>query len=118
MFFKNKVGIDIVEVARFEKFACDRNHHFLRKTFTLHEVDYCFLNQDVAPHLAGIFAAKEAVSKALGVKNEPFIEIEIRHDRNGMPEAYKRGKRLSVSVSISHTSTIATAIASAYFLLR
>lgn len=111
MFFKDNVGIDIVDIARFEVFAHNKDHPFLYKTYTVYERDYCFLNKEPSAHLAGLFAAKEAVSKALGSKDNPFIEIEIKHDKNGRPIAYRRGKRLPVSVSISHTSTIATAIA-------
>lgn len=114
MFFKNskkEIGVDIVDISRFEQFTKDKSHHFLQKTFTSFELDHCFLYKDTAPHLAGIFAAKEAISKALGTENFPFICIEIRHRKDGKPEGYKDGKRLSASVSIAHTSTIATAVA-------
>ncbi len=114
MFFwntKKEIGIDIVDVRRFEPFAQDKDCGFLHKTFTPDELNYCFLYKDTALHLAGIFAAKEAVSKALGVKKFPFIEIEIRHGHDGKPEAYKSGKKLPVSVSIAHTSTTAVAFA-------
>lgn len=109
--FKKEVGIDVVNISRFEQFTEDKSHHFLQKTFTSYELDYCFLHKDAAPHLAGIFAAKEAISKALGIEKFPFICIEIRHRKDGKPDGYKDGKRLSVSVSIAHTSTIATAVA-------
>lgn len=111
--FKKETGIDIVDISRFESFTQDKDHDFLHKTFTPYELDYCFLHKDVAPHLAGIFAAKEAVSKALGTERFPFISIEIRHKNDGKPEAYKEGKKLPVSVSIAHTRTIATAVAMA-----
>lgn len=109
--FKKEVGIDVVNISRFEQFTEDKSHHFLQKIFTSYELDYCFLHEDAAPHLAGIFAAKEAISKALGTENFPFICIEIRHRKDGKPDGYKDGERLSVSVSIAHTSTIATAVA-------
>lgn len=110
-FFRKKAGIDIVEVDRFREFETDRGHVFLKKVFTPGELDHCFRNRDAAPHLAGLFAAKEAVSKALGTDRFPFAEIEIRHEKNGAPVAYKNSQKLPVVVSISHTHSIAAAIA-------
>ena len=109
MFFRSVVGIDIVEVSRFKDFS--KEHHFLQKVFTAYELDYCFLHKDPSTHLAGIFSAKEAVSKALGVTKFPFASIEIKHDSFGKPEAYVGNKKLSISISIAHTDTIATSVA-------
>lgn len=106
-----KVGIDIIDISRFGEFSRDSTHHFLKKTFTELELTYCFSFKDPSSHLAGIFSAKEAVSKALGVEKHPFIEVEIRHTDAGAPYACSRGKKLPVAISISHTSTLACAIA-------
>ena len=111
MFWKRAVGTDIVEVSSFRKYDIDKQHHFLQKVFTSYELDYCFLHKDPSTHLAGIFAGKEAVSKALGVLKYPSILIEIRHDRNGKPEAYTNSKKLKIALSISHTKEIAVAVA-------
>ncbi len=108
---RKKSGIDIVTISRFKQFENDKTHHFLHKTFTKEEIDYCFCFKEPASHLAGIFCAKEAVSKALGVNTFPFIEIEIRHRCDGAPYACSKGKELRVSVSISHTEDMACAIA-------
>lgn len=105
------IGIDAVEAVRFNRFNKNKKHSFITKVFTNYEIEYCFSNKDVAIHLAGIFAAKEAVSKALGVSKYPFIEIEIKHQKDGKPFAYRMKKKLPVSVSISHTSKLAVAIA-------
>lgn len=116
MFFKNSrkdIGVDVVEVSRFETFSQNKSSNFLQKVFTSYELDYCFQYKDVAPHLAGIFAAKEAVSKALGAKRYPFIEIEIRHRKDGKPVAYQHMKVLPISISIAHTSSVSIAVAMA-----
>lgn len=112
-FWKNKkqVGIDLVDVSRFKVFENDKNHPFLKKSFSEYELTYCFSYKDPAPHLSGIFAAKEAVSKALGVKKFPFIGVEIKHATDGKPEVYYAGKKLNMSVSISHTGAYAVAVA-------
>jgi holo-[acyl-carrier protein] synthase len=107
---QQSVGLDLVEVARFLPMAEDRNHLFLKKVFAETEVEYCFAHANPAEHLAGHFAAKEAASKALGVTEYPFIEIEVRHASSGAPELWHKGVLLPVSVSISHTSTMAAAV--------
>lgn len=105
------VGIDIVDVDRFEKFNSKTSDPFLKKVFFEKELEYCFSYKNPAPHLAGTFSVKEAVSKALGVKLFPFAEIEIRHQKDGKPIVFHKGKKLSVKISITHTDKVAAAIA-------
>jgi holo-[acyl-carrier protein] synthase len=106
-----QVGIDLVEIARFEKLLEKNDTLFFDKVFTAYERDYCAQFYDKAPHFAGIFSAKEAVSKALGVHEYPVTGLEIRHTKEGAPVAYYLGRIVDVSVSITHTSTTAGAIA-------
>ena len=106
-----KIGFDLVEIARFKKMIPGRTNPFFKKVFTDSELDYCFSYKNPEAHLAGLFAAKEAVSKALGVLKYPFAEIEIRHAKDGMPLAYKNNRRLKIALSITHTDSIAGAIA-------
>jgi len=111
------IGLDIVDISRFAGFD-DRvqqlANHRLAKIFTKREIVYCFKFKEPSSHLAGIFAAKEATSKALGVKKFPFIEIEVRHGKDGEPQIWHNNKKLPVKVSISHTDTVAAAVALAY----
>lgn len=107
-FLQQKAGIDLTEVTRFTQ---DRNHVFLKKSFSEGELDYCFSYANPAVHLAGMFAAKEAVAKALGATQVAFIEIEIRHTREGVPEAWQKNERLPLTISITHTDMLAAAIA-------
>lgn len=110
---QQKVGIDLAEISRFKPMARDKKHAFLKKVFSEDEIAYCFSRAGRAEHLAGLYAAKEATSKALGTEKYPFVEIEIRHAKNGAPEAWGRisGKPLKVSISITHTATVAAAVA-------
>lgn len=108
---KLSVGVDMVEVARFSPMGKNSKHPFLQKVFTQQEVAYCFQFKERATHLAGTFAAKEAVSKALGVELYPFAEIEIRRTTEGKPEAWKGKKKLPVTLSITHTAMMAAAVA-------
>lgn len=109
--FGTSIGLDVVEISRFKSVVKNKKYSFLKKVFSDLEVTYCLSFKDPSSHFAGIFAAKEAVSKALGVDKFPFAEVEIRHEKSGKPAAYKDGKKLKVSISISHTDTIAAAVA-------
>lgn len=108
------VGVDIVDIHRFAKLK--KSNLFLHNNFSRSELTYCFGFKDPAPHLAGIFAAKEAVYKALGQKILQSA-IKITHDQNGKPLASLNLRSLaSVSVSISHSAQSAVAVAINYEL--
>jgi len=104
---QTKIGIDMADIARFR--ALSRSS--LVKLFSKREIARAKMYKDPAPHLAGMFAAKEAASKALGTKQFPFFTLEIRHAKDGAPEVWKDGKKVRVSVSITHTRSLAAAIA-------
>ena len=107
----NGAGIDLVEVARFKSLCSKSKQYLLQKFFTEQELAYCFSFKDPAPHLAGLFAAKEAASKALGVHEFPFIELEVRHTAEGAPEIWHEGNVLAIRISITHTKAMAAAVA-------
>lgn len=108
-----KVGIDIEEIIRFSKITTS-DHHLLKKIYTSSEVNYCFSKKDPSPHLAGRFAAKEAIIKAgkkIGL-NLFFSDIEIKPGENHQPSAIiKKMPLLDIDVSISHDQTQAVAVA-------
>jgi holo-[acyl-carrier protein] synthase len=60
------VGIDQIEVSRIRDSLEKHGDHFLNKIFSENEHSYCQDKADPAPCLAARFAAKEAISKALG----------------------------------------------------
>jgi holo-[acyl-carrier protein] synthase len=109
------VGVDIVKIERFEKFSQDSA--FMMRVFTEREREY--LCEKKAQSVAGAFAAKEAVAKALGTGFSSFspADIEILHKKNGAPyavlhnNAKKILRRARVKISISHTDTDAVAFA-------
>ncbi len=117
------LGVDLAEVARVA--AAWRRHgpRFLKRVFTAGEVAEASMRARPEEHLAGRFAAKEAVMKALGTgwggKGVGFREVEVRA-RGGAPEAAltgaaaKRAREIGgkkVLVSISHTGGLAVAAA-------
>lgn len=108
------VGIDIVEVDRIRK-ALQREK-FARRVLTELEEMYCTNSNGLSPmKVAGRWAAKEAVIKAVGI---PFRmqDIEILNDPLGVPvvtihdNKYDR-KRLKIFVSITHEKGHAAAVA-------
>jgi holo-[acyl-carrier protein] synthase len=113
-------GVDIVEVARVERAVARWGDAFLGRVFTAGERAHAGSAPVAAQRLAGRFAAKEAVMKALGLGwgSMAFREIEIATDARGKPMVQLSGRaaevaeRLGVgawSVSISHTRRLAIA---------
>ena len=105
------IGIDIEDIARFRVLLKQKGASALKRLFTEAERAYCFSFRDPAPHFAGFFAAKEAASKALGVRKFPFMLLEIRHSDDGAPQVWRDGRRARVRISITHTRTVAAAMA-------
>lgn len=115
------VGIDVLDVVRMEKFV--QNEHFLEKYFTPYEIDYVSNNFRRTLSLAGIYSAKEAFLKALGIGIGGGInlnEIEINHEPSGKPYLQvlsgkaqiilKSMNVKNIQISISHSDEMATAI--------
>ena len=116
-------GIDIVEVGFFQRFGLDLPSTALTRYFTAAELAHAGVGPHRAEHLAGRFAAKEAVLKALGtgwIDGIAWTDVEVVALPSGAPQVvlHARCSELAVAhgidswfVSISHTAT--TAIASA-----
>ncbi len=114
------VGVDLCGIARMEKHAADER--FLRRFFSEEERAYIAgKGASAAQSLAGIFAAKEALTKALGTGIVGSLaDICVLHDDHGAPYYELRGDYLRlagergivrVHLSISHDGGIAAAFA-------
>jgi holo-[acyl-carrier protein] synthase len=115
------VGIDLVEVDRIRT-AIQRTPRFAERTYTTDELEYCRRAADPAERLAARWAAKEAVAKCLGggVPGLDLRTIEVLRADDGAPSvglsgvAADRAAERGISswlLSMSHTSTLAEAIA-------
>ncbi len=114
-----RVGIDIIDVNRFERMVGDDIR--LSTLFTDKERAYFAKFSQPITHIAGTFSAKEAVVKAFktGFSSVMLpLNIEILHD-NGVPRVNLKGDAKkyfeengykNIDISISHTNTIAQAI--------
>lgn len=88
-------GIDIANIARFERFVKEDNMALFKRLFTSLELDYCFAKRFAAQPLALRFAAKEAFLKALGTglrDGISWLDIEVRNDLLGKPHLIVSGK--------------------------
>ena len=66
------IGTDIIEIDRIEN-AINNNKRFLEKVFTIKEIEMFKKRNMRSEIVAGNFAAKEAISKALGTGFRYFI---------------------------------------------
>ena len=106
------VGTDIVDVARFETLLTDVG--FMERVFTPDERRYIGGRAATA---AGIFCAKEALVKALGlgVFSAMHGRAEVCHMKSGRPYFVLHGDlaqkcgEYELDLSIAHTDTVATA---------
>jgi len=117
-------GIDLCGVERIRKMIADHGGHFLERTYTDAEVAYARRRKKgFEETLAGRFAAKEAVMKALGTGWRDGVEfrgIEILNEPSGKPYVVLHGttaaKAAAIGVNawhitITHTEDLAIASA-------
>lgn len=115
------IGIDVVEIDRIESAIERQGDVFLKKLFTQTERNYCNQQKRPGMHYAARFAAKEAVSKALGTGiggKAGWLEMEVLRDESGAPSMRFSGKAAEfllaqgiaeVQVSLSHARDYAAA---------
>ena len=118
------IGTDICEISRIERLLeKDKAATFFSKTLTAKEQERVAQIKRPAAHIAGRWAAKEALAKMLGTgfgEHCRWLEIEIVNNELGAPEvelsgvtqetAVKKGIR-HLHLSISHERHYATAFA-------
>ena len=110
-------GIDLTEIERIKK-SC-QNPRFIARVFSAKEQEYFASKRNPYPSMAAAFAAKEAFSKALGtgIRGFELNEVSVEHDPLGVPfftftghaAEIVRQRKLSFSLSLTHTDTVAAA---------
>jgi holo-[acyl-carrier protein] synthase len=115
-------GVDIVEIARFERFLREGNDALFQRLFTAVEIEYCAGKKQSAQHYALRFAAKESFMKALGTGLRNGLcwkDMEVVNDHLGKPELrlYRRALEMfqeaglgSCFLSLSHDAGCAIAM--------
>lgn len=114
-------GIDIVETHRIQQMLDEHGQRFLDRVYTPREQAYALTNtKRYIQHLAGRFAAKEAILKVLGTGwrgGISWTDMEIINEPSGQPKLTLSGESLRIAtelgiskwfISISHIETHAT----------
>lgn len=114
------VGIDIVDLDRFQSLLNRWGNRFPGKVLTDREIDLCRQKASSGASMAGRFAAKEALIKCLPTDQGliwRWHEVEILSHEDGKPMLQACGqignylKGYNVHISISHSKTNAVAMA-------
>ena len=115
------IGNDIIEIERIEKAISKEG--FKNKIYTQRELENIKKRGNRVETYAGVFSAKEAISKAIGtgVREFSLTDLEILNDDLGKPyvavsekldKIIKDKKEdYQIEISISHSKKYATAVA-------
>jgi holo-[acyl-carrier protein] synthase len=108
---RHEIGVDLVDIDRIIGVLDRFPQRFVNRVLTDMEAAYC---RGRVERIAGRWAAKEAISKVLGlgVRGVGWREIEILHDRARARAAYLDLE--DVTVSITHERRMAVAVAIAH----
>ncbi len=112
-------GVDLCSVSRIRRMM---NKGFVQRYFTDEEQAYLADRNNAAESTAGMFAAKEAMLKALGtgIAGIGLTAVAVSHDAQGAPIAVLTGAAMErliaiggarVHLSISHEGDMAVALA-------
>ncbi len=114
------IGVDVVDVERM-KFALERTPRIRRRLFTEDEIAYCEKFRFAERHYAGRWAAKEAVTKALGCGLIQWNGVEVIRRPRRAPSVRIFGKiqgfadmvgvrQEDLFISITHSELSAVAV--------
>ena len=115
------IGNDIIEIERVEKAILKEG--FKNKVYTQKELENIEKRGNRTETYAGIFSAKEAISKAIGtgVREFSLADLEILNNDLGKPYVVvsekldkilkNKKENYQIKISISHSKKYATAIA-------
>ena len=115
------IGVDVVDVERMQ-FALQRTPKIRRRLFTEAEIAYCEKYRFAERHYAGRWAAKEAVTKALGCGLIQWNGIEVVRFRGQAPTVRITGDKIQrfadmvgvseedIHISITHSELSAVAV--------
>ena len=115
------IGNDIIEIERVKKAISKEG--FIAKVYTQREIENIVKRGNRAETYAGIFSAKEAISKAIGtgVREFALTDLEILNDHLGKPYVIvsdklkkiiqRKKENYQIEIAISHSKKYATAMA-------
>jgi len=103
------IGIDIIDISRFQEKIFDSNKSFYKKIFNSSEIEYCLNKKNSYESFATKFAIKESVIKSL---NNPinFLDIQTDHENEKPTVKLLNNSSYRFLVSVSHEKSHAIAI--------
>ena len=112
-----EVGVDIVDIRRIRQSYEKYGEKFLQRVLTENEISYCRKKKDMMPSVAARFAAKEAVSKAIGSgisRGFSWKSVEVVNEEHGKPSLKVLNEAFGISsekfrLSLSHSGDYAVA---------
>lgn len=118
-------GVDIVNVNRIKKIISNKREKFYNKIFTKEEIEYIEKKGHKATTISGLFAAKEATSKALGtgIGHLGWKDLQTLHEESGKPyiNFSEKGNKIikdlglvDIELTISHEKDYAIAFVIGY----
>lgn len=111
MIEKFGIGIDIVDITRFEKIPYSKKPGFYEKIFLPSEIQYCLKYKNSNERFAGKFAIKEAVKKSINVDISLLkIKTSHYHDKPQVEILDKKLNKFKFICSISHDGKFAIGI--------
>jgi len=119
LFMVQAVGIDIVDMGRFQKAVEKWGQRFTHRILTEKEIKYCRRKATGVQSMAVRFAAKEALIKCLPPQEKiafPWHDAEILSGKGGKPAISLHGRVAQllrdkqVLVSLSHSENSAVAV--------
>ncbi len=105
------IGLDIVETERLKQTLARFGDRFLERVFLPAEITYAQNKARPYLHFAARFAAKEAVSKALGTgigAQLSWHDMEVTRAETGKPSLRWHGAGLSLAESLGVTEVFLT----------
>lgn len=103
------IGIDIVEVQRFNEKPFKENQNFYKKIFHTSEIEYCINHKNSSESFATKFAIKESVIKSINKKID-FLDILTGHLDSKPIVSLLNNLTYSFLVSVSHEKHNAVAV--------
>ena len=115
------IGLDLVKISRIRAITERWQERFLQRLYTNEERRYCFRRASPYASLAGRFAVKEAILKALGTgwsAGIRWVDMQVLNDETGKPTAQISGRLKTllrdagvtgIHISLSHDADYAIA---------
>ena len=100
------IGIDIVEIKRFQEKPFEKNINFYKKIFTESEIKYCLNKKNSAQTFASKFTIKEAVIKSIKKQIE-LLNIITDYEDSKPVVSLKNDNTYKFLVSSTHEKLVA-----------